>query len=239
MENDHVYYGYLDIYDDHIFTQNRINEWKQHLLNCYEDIYNGLTNKLDHECPVCFNLSLSLFDEVIVDAVIGMRKIVNSLNNTVEDPNAFKIAAYLSYWWLRHKPVSVHYPADYRLEYVHVANTEELNGEAIQKEDQKLCWQLKHINELVAVQIVSTYIFDFDNVICGNGICKQVKHKEKEKFEFASFEEMRDELLKKLTYYFSYRAIAPKIIEHILEAYTLHPAWGLTGRLWAKKENKE
>ena len=38
---------------------------------------------------------------------------------------------------------------------------------------------------------------------------------------------------RKLTYYFAYRALAPKMIEHILEAYTFHPAWGLTGPHWS------
>ena len=66
-----------------------------------------------------------------------------------------------------------------------------------------------------------------------------VKAKEKENFSFTDFEEMRETILKKLTYYFSYRAITPKVIEHILEAYTFHPAWGLTGAHWNKKEEEK
>ena len=41
-------------------------------------------------------MNFSLLEETVVDAVIGMRKIVNSDNNFVEEPNAFKIAAYLT-----------------------------------------------------------------------------------------------------------------------------------------------
>lgn len=39
-------------------------------------------------------------------------------------------------------------------------------------------------------------------------------------------------MMQKLTYYFTYRAIAPKVIEHMLEGYAFHPAWGLTGPHW-------
>lgn len=238
MENTHIYYDYLDIYDDKIFTKKRVNEWKQHLLDCYEDVYKGLKSKLDYESPVCFNLSISLLDEVLVDAVIGMKKIISSENNLVEDPNPFKIAAYLSYWWLRHKPVYLHYPIGYRLEDVKVNADTPMSEEEREKKCRDFCWQLKHINELVAVQIVSTYIFNFERIICDKPIFTVIKLKEKEKLCFSNFEEMRDDILKKLTYYFSYRAIAPKMIEHLLEAYTFHPAWGLTGPHW-KKESKE
>lgn len=240
MSDKYIYYDYLDIYDDKIFTEKRVNDWKQHLLNCYVDIYKGLQSKLDLDSPVCFNLSLSLLDEVLVDAVIGMRKIVDSENNTVDNPNAFKVAAYLSYWWLRHKPVYLHYPTGYRLEGVHVKDKDLMSDEEGEKKSRDLCWQLKHINELVAVQIVITYIFNMENTVCGDATCAMVRAKEKERFCFSDFEEMREGVLRKLTYYFSYRTIAPKVIEHMLEAYTFHPAWGLSGPHWnVQKEEKQ
>ncbi len=97
MNEEFVYYDYLNIYDDKVFTEKRVNGWKMHILECYADIFEGLKSKLDYDSPVCFNLSLSLLDEVIVDAIIGMRKIVHSENNSVDDPNTFKIAAYIAY----------------------------------------------------------------------------------------------------------------------------------------------
>lgn len=209
-----------------------------HILECYVDIFEGLKSKLDYDSPVCFNLSLSLLDEVIVDAIIGMRKIVHSENNSVDDPNTFKIAAYIAYWWLRHKPVYLHYPVGYRLEDVNVAGGEQMSEDEQQKSKRELCWKLKHINELVAVHIVMTMIFDFEKVVCDGIMCGVVKAKEKDKFCFSSFEDMRKEIFKKLTYYFSYRAITPKVIEHTLEAYTFHPAWGLTGTHWNKGDDE-
>lgn len=236
-KNRPVYYDYLDIYDDKVFTHERVNMWKSHLCDCYEDVYKGLKAKLDYSSPINFNLSISMLDEVLVDAVIGMRKVVTSDNNSVEDPNTFKIAAYLSYWWLRHKPVYLHYPIGFRLEAVEVKEEIAENVQERERLKKELCWQLKHINELVAVQIVSTYIFNFEREICGRADCRRIKSIEKDKFRFANFDEMRDDILKKLTYYFSYRAIAPKVIEHMLEAYTFHPAWDLTGTHWGKGDD--
>lgn len=94
-----------------------------------------------------------------------MKKITDSSFNSVENPNAFKVAAYLSYWWLRHKPVCVYYPAGFELDDVNVYTRDKMNEEKLDEEQKKLAWQLKHINELVAVQLVSTYIFDFDNQV--------------------------------------------------------------------------
>ena len=239
MDGAFIYYDYLNIYDDQVFTEKRANDWKMHMLECYADVFEGLKNKLDYDSPVCFNLSLSLLDEVIVDAIIGMRKIVHSKNNCVDDPNTFKIAAYLSYWWLRHKPVYLHYPVGFRLEDVDVADMEGVPEDEQRKKRQELCWKLKHINELVAVQIVMTMIFDFEKVVCDSYICNKVKAREKEKFNFVNFEDMRKEIFKKLIYYFSYRAITPKVIEHTLEAYTFHPAWGLTGKHWNEGDEKK
>lgn len=237
MDEKIIYYDYVNICDDKVFTKERLYKWEKHIVSSYEKVFKKIKEKMNADSPILFNLNLSLLYEVVIDAVIGMKKITESQYNSVEEPNAFKIAAYLSYWWLRHKPVSVHYPVEYAIEDVNLKNPspdEDLN----EKECNKLAWQLKHINELVAVQMVATFVFDFSKVVCDGKICSVVKKKEQGNFCFVSFEEMRDELLKKLTYYFSYRAIAPKMIEHLLEAYTFHPAWGLTGPQW-KVENKE
>ncbi len=232
MENDFVYYGYVDIYDD-IFTEERLYEWKKHIVNSYKVVRDVLTQKIDPDSPIEFCVNYSLLKEVIVDAVIGMKKITDSSFNSVENPNAFKVAAYLSYWWLRHKPVCVYYPADFELDDVNVYTRDKMNEEKLDEEQKKLAWQLKHINELVAVQLVSTYIFDFDNQVCTPRQCDKIKKKDGANFSFENFDQMMEVFLRKLTYYFSYRAIAPKMIEHMLEAYTFHPAWGLTGVQWS------
>ena len=232
-----VYVKKIDVYDEKVFTVERADVWRDHIINCYEDVFKGLKKRIDNVSPIKFYMNESLLHETIIDAIIGMRKITGSKYNAIEDPNSFKIAAYLAYWWLRHKPVCIHYPSCYKLEEIQL-NESEIVGDK-EEAKQKLIWQLKHINELVAVQMVCTYIFDFDTELCGEKQCKKIKKKEEERFCFESFEEMKAVLLKKLTYYFAYRTITPKVIEHILEGYTFHPAWGLTGPQWSLNENED
>lgn len=242
MREKQVFYDYVTVFDSEVFTKKRGAAWAMSLFNAYTDVYNGMRAQLNEESPVSFQISRSLLKEVVVDAVIGMRKITESGNNGVKEPNAFKIAAYLSYWWLRHKPVYLHHPTGYRLEDAKLspAALNELDSEDDRKKAEDIFhWKLKHINELVAVQFVSTYIFQFDHVVCGKLIEITVKKTEGDRFSFESFDDMRQELLDKLTYYFAYRALAPKVIEHILEAYTFHPAWSLTGNLWGGDEHDE
>ena len=240
MNDKFVFLSPVTVYDDKIFTEARSKEWKEHIKKSYKEVFHELRDAIDSSSFVDFFLCKSLLDEVIVDAIIGMRKITDSKYNSVEDPNSFKIISYLSYWWLRHKPASLHYPADFCLDDVKIKRKKGLSDKEAEYERQKLIWRLKHINELVAVHMVFTYIFNFDNTLCETKTCKRIKKKEKEKFNFCSFEEMKEVMTKKLTYYFCYRTIAPKVIEHILEAYTFHPAWGLTGDQWATaKEESE
>ena len=173
-----------------------------------------------------------LAEEVIADAVIGMRKVVEGVHS-VEEPNPFKEAAYLAYWWLRHKPVSIHYPKNnFSLESVQIVDGKYEDKE---NEQRKIVWRLKHINEVVAVQMVASYIFKFDKIVCENREYKR-KKKANTNFCFDDFEEMKEAFLQKLTYYFAYRPITPKVIEHILEGYTFHPAWDLTGQFWPHNE---
>lgn len=241
MREKQVFYNYLTVYDDKVFTKQKGADWARCLLDAYEDVFHGLRNQMNKECPISFQISYSLLEETVADAVIGMRKITESENNKVKEPNAFKVAAYLAYWWLRHKPVYLHYPGDFSLDDAIPSST------ALEGKDEKeqkyvtqiLRWKLKHINELVAVQFVYTYIFDFSKIVCGRREEKNVKKVEQECFPFEGFVDMRQEMMDKLLYYFSYRAIAPKVIEHILEAYTFHPAWGLTGNLWSGDEHDE
>lgn len=236
MSNRFVFLSPVKVYDEKIFTEERAKEWKRHIKASYDFIYHDLLDRLDNSTKVKFFVCKSLVDEVVVDAIIGMRKITDSRYNRVEDPNSFKIISYLTYWWLRHKPVSIHYGRDFCLDDIKLKPTVELSAlseKELEQERQKVVWQLKHINELVAVQMSLSYIFDFEKHVCDNRACKRVKTREKDKFCFDSFEEMHEVIVKKLTYYFCYRTVAPKIIEHMLEGYTFHPAWGLTGSQWA------
>jgi hypothetical protein len=230
MFDSFVFLTRVDVTDDK-FTKGKLDFWKDYMLDSYTDVFHALREKIDPVSPIRFFASKSLIEEVIVDAVIGLKKITDSPLHKVEFPNTFKIAAYLAYWWLRHKPVSVHYPNAFFLENTQVIVPDGQTTDKIEQERQMLIWRLKHINELIAVQIVANFIFRFDNAVCKDKECKKIK-KANDNFLFKDFEEMKTTILQKLTYYFSYRPVTPKVIEHILEGYTFHPAWEFAGDHW-------
>lgn len=239
MKKKYVYYDFVDVYDDDVFTRDKANEWRDYIVKAYESVYTEMKSKLDLSVPVQFSVNKSLLEESIIDAIIGMRKIVDSKNNSVEDPNSFKVISYLTYWWLRHMPISVHYPSYYDIRNI-VLNRNPNEDEALyEKRRLNTIWQLKHMNELVAVHMVLHYIFDFDTVVCDDKCCKRVNKANNGDLCFTSFYDMYEVIQKKLTYYFSYRALAPKVIEHFLEAYTFHPAWRLTGKHWNLESDEE
>ena len=127
----------------------------------------------------------------------------------------------------------VQYPLYYDIRKATVKRCEGETSEQYDERCRNIVWQLKHMNELVAVQMVMHYIFDTNRVVCNKNSCNRVKRKNGDKFCFDTFDDMYAAILKKLTYYFAYRALAPKMIEHVLEAYTFHPAWELTGSHWS------
>ena len=242
MDNGHVFYGYIDIYDEKVYTPKLQALWGLQLFESYIEIYKQLKGQLNPASKLLFYADQSLIDEAVIDAIIGLRKITKSDNNAVDEPNAFKIAAYLAYWWLRHKPVSIYDPVGNGVNSAKLSPliVKDLDVKEAEHKTQVYRWKLKHINELVAVHFVSTYIFQFDKSLCGKTQENRVRRKmEEQHCVFAGFEPMKVEILDKLTYHFAYRALAPKVIEHILEAYTFHPAWMLTGNLWQGDEVKE
>lgn len=221
--------SHVKITNGDFFTTEKIAEWKIFIANSCRSICNGLIGKVAPEYHLKYFVSESLIEEVVGDAVIGMSKIIDKTPHLIEHPNAFKIAAYLGYWFLRHKPISILYPKEVNLNKIQVASGVQANAE-------HLSWQLKHINESVAVNIVTTFIFDFDKELCNSKQCNKIKNHNvcngQSAFSFVDFRHQRKIMLQKLTYYFTYRAIAPKVIEHILEGYAFHPAWNLTGPHW-------
>jgi len=223
-----VYPAVVKVIDDKVFTEAVVRKWRNHILNSYDRVFRIMKAKIDPISSLKFFFSATLVEEVIADAIIGMRKVVVGVHS-VKKPNPFKEAAYLAYWWLRHKPVSIHYPNNSSLDNVQIIDG---NYEDKENERQKIVWRLKHLNEVIAVQIVVSYIFKFDKVVCKDRNCKRIM-KASENFCFDDFTEMKEAFLQKLTYYLTYRPITPKVIEHILEGYTFHPAWDLTGQFWS------
>jgi len=144
VSHKHIYLSLVDVVDKKVFTEDKMWEWKRHIMSSYKAVFYEMKAKIDPSAPLNFFLNRALFDEVIIDAIIGMRKITDSRFNNVEEPNGFKVASYLAYWWLRHKPVSIHYPRNYSLEDVQIVDEE---YEDMEKEQQITVWRLKHINE--------------------------------------------------------------------------------------------
>lgn len=204
--------SHVTITNDDFFTKDRLCEWRVFVAKCSHDVCEGLMGKVDPVNQISYFLSEALINEVIGDAVIGMTKIITRTPHQVEHPNAFKIAAYLSYWFLRHKPISILYPKTTDLNSIKLAS-------GCKGDPEYLSWQLKHINEAVAVNIVTTFIFNFNEELCSAKECKKIKKKNmfdgNPAFDFDSYNHQRRIMLQKLTYYFTYRAIAPKVIEHI------------------------
>lgn len=232
MNEGRIYFDKLAVADD-IFTKEKMLSWEQDLMESYESILKMFLSKMDPESPVAFAMNPSLLDDAIVDAVLGLKKITQSTNNTVDEPNTFKIVAYVTYWFLRHKPIQIFLTSGAWVEDVTVANSKDYNEIELQEANNVLAWKIKHINEYVAVTFALSNVFNYDIKIFNDKDFNRIKTVQADRIPFDSFEEMTDALVDKLIYYLSYRAIAPKIIEHFLEGYTYYPNYGLTDEHWA------
>lgn len=232
MNEGRIYFDKLAVADD-IFTKEKMLSWEQDLMESYESILKMFLSEMDPESPVAFAMNPSLLDDAIVDAVLGLKKITQSTNNTVDEPNTFKIVAYVTYWFLRHKPIQIFLTSGAWVEDVTVANSKDYNEIELQEANNVLAWKIKHINEYVAVTFALSNVFNYDIKIFNDKDFNRIKTVQADRIPFDSFEEMTDALVDKLIYYLSYRAIAPKIIEHFLEGYTYYPNYGLTDEHWA------
>ena len=232
MNEGRIYFDKLAVADD-IFTKEKMLSWEQDLMESYESILKMFLSEMDPESPVAFAMNPSLLDDAIVDAVLGLKKITQSTNNTVDEPNTFKIVAYVTYWFLRHKPIQIFLTSGAWVEDVTVANSKDYNEIELQEANNVLAWKIKHINEYVAVTFALSNVFNYDIKIFNDKDFNRIKTVQADRIPFDSFEEMTDALVDKLIYYLSYRAIAPKIIEHFLEGYTYYANYGLTDEHWA------
>ena len=232
MSNGRVYFDILKVADE-TFTKEKMLSWEQDLMTAYKSILDMIESEMDPVCHIGFAINPSLLDDAIVDAVLGLKKITQSTNNTVDEPNTFKIVAYVMYWFLRHKPIHIFLTPGTWIEDVIVINSEDFDKEELERANNELAWKIKHINEYVAVTFALSHIFNHDIQIFSEGDFSRIKDAQSDRIPFNSFEEMTDALVDKLIYYVSYRAIAPKILEHFLEGYTYYPNFGLTDEHWA------
>lgn len=217
--------------DDHYFNKDRFKEWCNLLYNFSHDSIEILHEEIGNVEGIAFEINTVLIQEAVYDAMIGLKTIVASENNEVQSPNPFKIAAYLAYWFVRHKPII------FRAESGLDINSIQLNLRIAEEDRLEIINEIKHLNEVVATRFMLRYIFEVDSQkpLCTTKKAKSLKAQGR--FCFDCFEDMFAAVYEKLKYYITYREISPKILEHFLEAYTLHPYLPYTTDLWNTEED--
>ena len=231
MDNKCVLTRELEVLDDKFFTKDRYKEWYNLLLGFAVDSINLLREETGNINGIAFEVNTVMLHEAIYDAIVGMKTIVMSFNNTVEEPNPFKIASYLGYWFLKHKPIVFRAASNLDIDKV-------ITSKSV-SEAKAIIMDIKHLNEVAVARFLLRYIFVIDNVkpICNKCRFKTVKNANN--LSCNSFNEMLTNVFDKLKYHLTYRSISPKVIEHFLEAYTLHPYLPYTCDLWnTENDNK-
>lgn len=230
MDSKSVTVKALSVLDDDFFTEERFKKWYNTLLIFAGETINILCDEIGNIDGMHFEINHVLLKEVVYDAMIGLKTIVVSDNNTIEAPNPFKIAAYLGYWFLRHKPIIFRVAKNFDVDCI------DFNQELDENQRNYIISDIKHLNEVAVTHFLLRYIFKTDckKPVCGHLCYMHVK--KKGNFCFNSFDDMFETIYDKLKYHLTYRAISPKTIEHFLEAYTLHPYLPYTCDLWNTEE---
>ena len=159
MIDGRVYFDKLDVADE-IFTVDKMDEWESDLMVAYHEILAAILDDKDASCDIRLAMNVSLLNDTIVDAVLGLKKITQSTNNTVGEPNTFKIVEYIMYWLLRHKPVQIYCGKNVRVEDVFVKHPERYSAEEFEQVNNELAWKIKHVNEHVVVAFALSHIFN-------------------------------------------------------------------------------
>lgn len=221
----------LSVLDDIFFTEERFKEWYNMLLDFAGETINLLREETGNIDGVLYEINTVLLHEVVYDAMVGLKTIVNSKNNTVKAPNPFKIASHLGYWFIRHKPIIFRAEYDLNIDEIILASNIDEN------ERKDIITDIKHLNEVAASRFLLRYIFKLESKpICSDRRFKYIKFKEC--ICFNGFPDMLNTIYEKLKYHLTYREVSPKTIEHFLEAYTLHPYLPYTCDLWNTEEAK-
>lgn len=224
-----VFADELPVLDDEFFTETLFKEWYNTLLIFSGETINELRERTGNISDIVYEINTVLLKEVVYDAMIGLKTIVISENNEVKKPNPFKIAAYLGYWFLRHKPIIFRVKTDIDIDNIVFPSDLSL------QQKRNVISDMKHLNEVTVTNFLLSYIFDIGQKPVCKTLCLRAV-KSKGNFGFTNFEEMLEVIYKKLRYYLTYRTITPKTIEHFLEAYTLHPYLPYTCDLWKTEE---
>lgn len=230
MSSESVFADMLPVLDNDFFTEDRFKEWYNMLLSFAGESINLLREETGNIDGISFEINTVLLKEVVYDAIVGLKTIVISENNTIEAPNPFKIASHLGYWFLRHKPIV--FRAEFNLDLDQI----EFPSDIDDRQRKELITDIKHLNEVATTRFLLRYIFEIESnkPICSDKRFKQIK--KKSCICFDGYPDMLMAIYQKLKYHLTYRSTSPKIIEHFLEAYTLHPYLPYTCDLWNTQE---
>ena len=227
--NRSVFVSELEVLDEAVFTQERFSKWYNILVDFAVESIDTLREEIGNIDGITYEINTVLLHEVVFDAIVGLKTIVTSENNEVEAPNPFKIAAYLGYWFLRHKPIIFRAEQNFDVEELFE------DGGYDENKRKEIIMDIKHLNEVAVARFLISYIFKVDaSPVCKKNQFKKIKSSGCMFFD--NFEDMLDTVFEKLKYFLTYREISPKTIEHFLEAYSLHPYLPYRCDLWNTEE---
>jgi len=173
------------------FTELYIKDIRKGLLEYAKVFFEEISN--DIKIPVDLMINEDLLDQVIIDTIEDLKRIVNF--HPTKKPNLIKVVSYTTYWWLRRRPLIV---------------KDSIDKLGISQENKM---KLIFVNEHFLAPYIEQRIFNFDK---GSEICNNKKHR-------AKFEEQWKYARKYMLYFLGYRADSPKSIEAFILASTLHP----------------
>ena len=220
MDYEHDSNNSIPVFNE-LLSEEKADEWSNFLIDAYEDIFNSFIGKISTDSPIVFSINHSLVREVVEDAANDLSKINEYY--VVAEPNPFALFAYLAYWWMRHKPAEITHPENYDIEMIKLSEKEKENKNIreIKTSTKTLHWKLKHINELVAVQLICSFIFQIK--IGAYITTKRNMINQGDEFSHLCFEDMIEDMMEELLYYFAYRPLELKAIETIIESYPIYP----------------
>jgi len=203
----HLEYEQIDLINGKRgFTKSYINEIRCDLLayvgGFSKKLFEGIGLELD------LKLNESLFDQAIIDAIEDMKRLINF--HPTKTPNAIKEAAYIAYWWLQRKPLTL---SDSII-------VSKLNISA----ENKL--RLIFMNEYFLLAYIEMKVFDFSKD--AKPVCNNPK--------IIKFETQWKQARRYILYFLVYRTKSPKSIEALLVTSTLHPIRALTDDFWQNEK---
>lgn len=127
------------------FTMDYLQKLRGSLLVAARGYAENMAKLMPH-CHLDISISESLLDQVIVDAVEDLKRIIDF--HPTKKPNIIKEAAYICYWWLKRKPIMV----SNNIASLDISDDNKIN--------------LLFANEVMMRTYIECRVFDYTNQIC-------------------------------------------------------------------------